>query len=188
MKLISRDRAKNKKLSRFFTGIRCLHGHLCERFVCNGDCVDCHKIRRRNWVINNYTKVKKYNRRRYKLNPKYFKEICKMWRQKNRAYDRTRINKWRKENKEAIRAFSANRRSRERNAKGNFNKDNILHLFGKQKGKCAASNCRTNLITYHVDHVKPLVRGGSNWPRNLQLLCPSCNASKGIKTMQEWVQ
>lgn len=29
-----------------------------------------------------------------------------------------------------------------------------------------------------IDHVKPLSRGGSNWPANLRPACTSCNASK----------
>ena len=31
---------------------------------------------------------------------------------------------------------------------------------------------------YHVDHRMPLSLGGSNYPDNLQLLCPTCNLSK----------
>lgn len=30
-----------------------------------------------------------------------------------------------------------------------------------------------------MDHVKPLIKGGSNWPANLRPICKSCNGSKG---------
>jgi hypothetical protein len=31
------------------------------------------------------------------------------------------------------------------------------------------------------DHVKPLARGGSNWPANLRPACKSCNSRKGAR-------
>lgn len=36
-------------------------------------------------------------------------------------------------------------------------------------------------IKGHIDHITPLKLGGSNWPRNLQLLCASCNIIKNAK-------
>lgn len=33
---------------------------------------------------------------------------------------------------------------------------------------------------------KPCYRGGTNTDGNVQLLCPTCNLSKGVKTMKEW--
>lgn len=43
MELISRDESIEKCLTRFFTGIPCDYGHVCERFTCNGHCVSCKK-------------------------------------------------------------------------------------------------------------------------------------------------
>ena len=39
---------------------------------------------------------------------------------------------------------------------------------------------------YHVDHVIPLSRGGSNAPENIVISCPRCNLSKSDKLPQEW--
>lgn len=39
---------------------------------------------------------------------------------------------------------------------------------------------------FHVDHVTPRKKGGSNKLENLVAACASCNLSKGNKTLDEW--
>lgn len=41
MEIISRVDAASEGLTRFYTGKKCRHGHLSERFVSNGVCVAC---------------------------------------------------------------------------------------------------------------------------------------------------
>jgi len=63
---------------------------------------------------------------------------------------------------------------------GSFTKDDVARILKEQRGKCAY--CRKSLKAGHsVDHVMPLVLKGSSNPNNLQLLCKSCNSSKGGK-------
>ncbi len=40
---------------------------------------------------------------------------------------------------------------------------------------------------FHIDHLFPVSRGGSNNPNNLVLACAPCNLAKGDKTLAEWV-
>jgi 5-methylcytosine-specific restriction endonuclease McrA len=40
--------------------------------------------------------------------------------------------------------------------------------------------------SYHVDHKQPVSRGGSNWPENLAVTCPTCNLRKSDKTEAEF--
>ena len=55
-----------------------------------------------------------------------------------------------------------------------------------QKHKCMFCGVRRKLDNLQVDHVHPVVRGGSNQTANLQLLCSTCNQRKGIQTNEEF--
>jgi hypothetical protein len=45
MKIISREEAIAKGLKRFFTGVPCIHGHTCERYVkVSTECVECNRL------------------------------------------------------------------------------------------------------------------------------------------------
>lgn len=94
------------------------------------------------------------------------------------------LRKWREENREAYRIHCRQRRKLEHEAEGFHTIKDIRALFVTQRGLCF---CGDELgTTYHVDHMVPLSRGGTDWPENLQLLCPSCNHSKRHRTMEEW--
>lgn len=57
--VISRKDARARGLRRYFTGKPCKQGHLCERFVLNGDCTDCNKqkqVRQRQRNVERYRK------------------------------------------------------------------------------------------------------------------------------------
>ena len=40
----------------------------------------------------------------------------------------------------------------------------------------------------HIDHVIPLSKGGTGWPANLVPACKSCNLSKAMKNVWEWLR
>ena len=55
MKVISRAEAKELKLTRYFTGIACVNGHVAEKLTCNSTCIIC--IQQRNEL--NYKKIER---------------------------------------------------------------------------------------------------------------------------------
>ena len=49
MKIVSRQQAIKQKLTRYFTGEPCKHGHISEKRTSNRTCIDCLAISKRAW-------------------------------------------------------------------------------------------------------------------------------------------
>jgi 5-methylcytosine-specific restriction endonuclease McrA len=57
-----------------------------------------------------------------------------------------------------------------------------LVVWYRDGGKCMKCGKRLLPNNFHVDHIIPISKGGDEWDlSNLELSCPSCNLSKGIK-------
>lgn len=59
-----------------------------------------------------------------------------------------------------------------------------VKVFARDGHKCAY--CGDTDGPFHIDHIYPVSKGGSNRIENLTVACWSCNLSKGCKTMMEW--
>ena len=49
MKIVSRQQAIEQKLTRYFTGKSCKHGHIAEKLLSNRTCVECKRIDKIKW-------------------------------------------------------------------------------------------------------------------------------------------
>lgn len=109
------------------------------------------------------------------------------YRERNAA----QIRAWRKvyvaANRELIAALKRAYKERLRNAPGRHTQDDIRRIYARQNGRCVY--CPAPLKRgYSVDHIRALIRGGSNDPENLQLLCRRCNSRKHAKDEIEFAK
>lgn len=134
----------------------------------------------RKWIENNKVKYKEIKDKWDRENPRYSSDYSARYyiENKERKLESSRI--WYKNNREAARAIDHRRRARKLNAKGSHTKEDILFLLKMQKYSCAY--CLSSIKDdYTVDHINAISKGGSDDKYNLQILCRSCNSSKGAK-------
>jgi 5-methylcytosine-specific restriction endonuclease McrA len=95
-----------------------------------------------------------------------------------------KLREYRKNNPEKVREFADNRAGKKL---GRLPKGTVQRIGNTQKWHCAI--CRRGIKNaFHVDHIMPLFRGGEHSPRNIQLLCESCNVRKSSKHPIDYMQ
>jgi len=142
----------------------------------------------RNWQVENRPIYYARHARWRKKNREKLRDISRESRaahpERNRIYRITRFSN--PENREKKRIDTRNRRARKRNAPGKHTIHDIRHQLEHQNELCYW--CSQPLSdAYHIDHVIPLIRGGSNNPENIVCTCSKCNCTKGGKLpYTEW--
>ena len=126
---------------------------------------------------------KKIISKKYRLNNK---DSIKKWVFENKESIKMARKYWRLKNKDKIRTNRRNYKAKIKNAEGKHTKEDVQKLLIEQDFKCKYCNCYIK-EKYHVDHIVPLSKGGSNWPSNLCIACPSCNMKKHDKLLDEWL-
>lgn len=188
-KVVSRAEAVRLKLVHYFTGKPCKRGHIDIRYLANNGCRSCILENGRGYYSPEKGRAKQQKFK--EKNPDYFKEHYRnnkerynaqssAWSKAHPGAVRAATYRHRERNPDYWRAPNHARRARERDAKGRFSNGDIQEIRRKQKDRCAY--CRKNLRGKgSVDHIQPLINGGTNWPKNLQLVCVSCNSKKKDK-------
>ena len=154
----------------------------------------------RQWRENNKERKKDRDKRYYQVNKNRIRELQRKYREENKDQYRVYFENWKAENserykeaytlwrkkhEELVRAYKRNYKARKKHAEGTHNGRDIERLYVKQGGKCFYCGTKLNDV-FHVDHKVPLSRGGSNFPNNLALACPTCNLQKNDKTAEEY--
>ena len=153
----------------------------------NGACKPCAIKRRVAYELENAEKIKAMKAARRAANPELARAQAAARHAKNKEKRNAKIAEWKAKNPEARRLHVINRRARKRAAGGQLSPGLTQKLFKLQKGKCAC--CKQPLgDDYHLDHITPLVLGGTNTDDNMQLLRSKCNLQKSAKHPVDFMQ
>jgi 5-methylcytosine-specific restriction endonuclease McrA len=139
----------------------------------------------------NPEKVAASSRKYRESNPEKVSSATRAWQKANPERVAENGRRWEKENPDSVREYNHRRRTRKICAEGSHTASDVRVIFEAQRGLCA--NCPRKLVKsgknrYHVDHIQPLSRGGSNDKYNLQCLCPECNLRKHAKDPLDWAK
>lgn len=152
------------------------------------------------WVADHYEETLAYNRVWRRANLARVYGYDRAWKRKHRDVylkgrrrrylqdveaRRYEAKRWKQTNPDKARLQWKVRQARKRSAEGKHSSSDITELYETQHGLCAYCGIRL-FDEYHVDHMHPLSKGGSNWPENLALACEFCNLSKSDKLLSEW--
>lgn len=215
--IIKKALAKEAGLIFYVSHKLCPRGHFSERWTAGGGCRDCRlerairdadyiKQRDLDYRAKNRNEILERGRKRYHDNPQKHRELVYKYQKDNpekratwsaSTYQRhsEKIKQAHREyyqkNPETFAAIRNRRRARFAGAEGSHSKEEIIDLLGKQSCKCATCTIKlkkSGAGIYHVDHIMPLAKGGSNWISNIQLLCPGCNLRKHDKHPLDWAK
>jgi 5-methylcytosine-specific restriction endonuclease McrA len=202
--IVSRFEARRLGLTHYFTGNPCKNGHLSPRMTKWKLCLACHRERRAKFRADSPDTVKEqkaasYLRHREKTIEKSVAYIAanpdkvfirrKKYREANKPALAAINAEWRAANRHISRQHERNRRARKRGAEGSHTAAEVAELMDRQRGKCANPICRKPIRkAFHVDHIIALASGGTNFIRNIQLLCAPCNQGKHAKDPIDWAR
>lgn len=90
------------------------------------------------------------------------------------------IRAWRRRHPLMVRLQKNRRRAVERGAPGYLSAREWRSVKRKYGNRCAICRGKRKLT---IDHIRPLSRGGTNYPDNIQPLCGPCNSRKHAKIL-----
>jgi len=189
MKIILRKEARKLGLKRYFTGKSCKHGHVTERLVDRGDCLECKRIKWKRWCKKNPEYYKEYEKEWRKSHRKNKCESQKKWRKKNLNIYKEYQKEWWKKNLKRIKEYSKKYQYKRTalQAKRKLSKIQRTVLWADKKliniiYEIASNMSKLDGIKYDIDHIIPLqgkLVSGLHVETNLQIIPHTINCQKG---------
>lgn len=127
-----------------------------------------------------------YQKAYYEANRQRIKAQTAEYKQKNPDKARAAVRRWNREHKAEKLVHSRRYKASKRAATGMHTATEVWELAEAQDWLCAY--CEKPLFgEFHVDHMQPLSRAGSDDWKNLAITCVECNLRKGSKTAVEFM-
>lgn len=142
---------------------------------------DAVSARMKEWRQKNKERIREYNAAYSRANAERISQRGMEYRKANREVIVARNREWFSNNRDKKHAYLANRRSAKKFGGHKLSPDIAQKLLKLQGDRCVACKARLDEAGFHIDHIIPLSRGGTNEDKNVQLLCPPCNQAKAAK-------
>lgn len=139
------------------------------------------------WVACNPDRVKEKSKRYYVRHAAKIRAKSSAYHSENKAAIAEKFKLYRQKPEYKARATMYREKRETGLSTGMLLPDIYERLLKAQRGKCPC--CKKELGTdYHLDHIFPISRGGTNTDDNVQLLRKICNLNKHAKHPVDFMQ
>jgi len=152
----------------------CNKAYLREYYKANKEKLKVNHVK---WREENPERIKELTKLYYESNREKVDSFNKKWAAENPEKRATHVKNWKEKNPSKVNADTAKRRAAKL--------DQTPELSDEEKKAIEDMywHCRDLEVIsgqkYHVDHIKPISKGGLHCPSNLQVLPADLNMSKG---------
>jgi len=135
-------------------------------------CKKCNKNRVKLWYENNKEQHKHSNKQWRKNNPKHYKQYLKQYYQDNKKHYKELMSSWQQDNRDRCNSYDAKYRALKKNQSPTLTpQENAKLLLYYKISEFMGED-------WHVDHIKPISKGGLHHPDNLQVIPAHHNLCK----------
>jgi 5-methylcytosine-specific restriction endonuclease McrA len=140
----------------------------------SSQCNSCRSITISAWQKENYDLVLRRSREWKDRNREHTRQYARDYGREHYAERQAYLKQWFKDNPGMGTFYRRQREARRRDAEGFCTKEQLKARVEYYGGLCWM--CKNPADT--IDHIKPVSKGGSEWPANLRPACRSCNSAK----------
>lgn len=185
---MTRSEARAAGLIHYSDGKVCPKGHSpIFRTVSNGACLACAREYATRIRITDPERTKRIKATYKALHPERVLQHARETYGRSKEARHAKHKEWLTKNPHKRREHEATRRAKKLGVDERYTAADVNALLKLQRSRCVY--CRQSMKSkFHVDHIMPLSKGGTNGRRNIQLLCQTCNQTKHARHPVDYAQ